>query len=206
MDTLGCYTNYTAQELRELTGASLATARRWKRTNRAPIVVVRYLALLSLGAVSTAAAWAGWTVRRDGKLHSPEGAAFTPGEIRALPLRLQQISAMETERRLAREMRDQQAERDAAADHPKPVRARRQARRRRGDRLDDRIRHAVLLALSDAGVLPSSSPLSASPSFSAAGRSQTRPGRPDQKHTAHRPAPLHARAKTVEPATLTTSP
>jgi Phage protein len=82
-----------------LTGAHLTTARRWKRTRRAP----RWLRLLiqlciegELGAI--ARHWDGWSIR--GKhLVSPEGWEFTPGEVRSIPFMHSQVAAYQARQR-----------------------------------------------------------------------------------------------------------
>lgn len=194
MQPLGGFANLTAHQLSELTGASVPTVRRWKRFNRAPIIVVRYLTLKFRGELSLIHPhWDGWTLRRDGKLHSPEGHSFTFGEVRAIPLQYGQIRELQGELRSAREVRDQQAHRDAGADGHQPVRARRQPRRGRGDRLKNLIRRAVHDSLTEFGASlsrPSSSASAARPAPAA------------------QPAPLRirARVRSAEPASLTTSP
>lgn len=76
---------------------SLDTARRWKRRGRMPAPMHRLLELTAHGELGgVAPAWAGWRLAcRAGELVSPEGWRFTPGEIRALPLRYGQISGLE---------------------------------------------------------------------------------------------------------------
>ena len=84
-----------APELARLTNAAERTARRWILSDRAPRLVVRYLQLLNDGSLGLIAPrWEGWRLRGS-ELYSPEGQAFRPGEIRAIPLRVQQIAALE---------------------------------------------------------------------------------------------------------------
>jgi hypothetical protein len=90
-----------AEELAQLTGAHLTSARRWKRL----ITLPRWLAVLvrtvfegELADVSRE--FAGWRLRR-GELVSPEGWRFTPGAIRALPFLRQQISAQRAQQPVA---------------------------------------------------------------------------------------------------------
>lgn len=95
-----------AYALLDLPAASLArrfdvhptTAARWKARNLLP---PRYAALAALAAGDVGAldaAWTGWTLRR-GELISPEGIAFRPGEVLAIPIRMQQIAALQRDTR-----------------------------------------------------------------------------------------------------------
>lgn len=127
MVPLGGFANLGAREIARLTDSAERSARRWIRDGLAPRLVVRFLQLLTdapLGALSPP--WDGWTLRR-GKLCSPDGHEFAPGEIRALPLRLQQLRALERERE-----REPEAHAQAQVEPP-----RRQPTGRRGDFLDD---------------------------------------------------------------------
>jgi signal transduction histidine kinase len=122
MEPLGGFANFGAEELARRTLSSVRSARRWIREGLAPRLIVWCLRIMfdaPLGELSRE--WDGWSLR-DGKLHSPEGTAFTPHEIRALPLRLQQLSALE---RAIERIRDERRERV----HPQ----RRQPRRRHRD-------------------------------------------------------------------------
>lgn len=82
-----------------LTGAHLTTARRWKKTRRCPRWLQRLIRLCvegELGAI--ARQWDGWSIR--GKtLVSPEGWAFTPGEIRSIPFMHAQVAAYQQRQR-----------------------------------------------------------------------------------------------------------
>jgi len=74
-----------AQELADLAGVHLSTARRWKRTGKYPRRLKTLLAVLidgDLGPISRA--WRGWSIRGD-RIVSPEGWSFTFGEIRTIP-------------------------------------------------------------------------------------------------------------------------
>lgn len=98
MGPLGSFANYSTDELAARTFASARTARRWKRLGMAPRVVIAWLELITHGALGViSATWAGWRLSR-GELVSPDGHTFTPAEIAALPLRMQQIAALESER------------------------------------------------------------------------------------------------------------
>ena len=76
----------TAEELAQITGTHVTTARRWLRRRTAPPAVLMALSFLrfgDLGAVSPE--WAGWSLR-GGELWSPENQPYTPGMVRAGPL------------------------------------------------------------------------------------------------------------------------
>lgn len=91
-----------AARIARLLGVHLDTARRYKRSGRMPRAIARYLELRlagELGFVDTA--WRGFRLVA-GQLVTPEGATLRPGEIRAVPIRLQQIAELE---RLAAEPR-----------------------------------------------------------------------------------------------------
>jgi len=90
----------TTETLSTLTGAHHTTARRWKRLTELPrwlAILVRVVLEGELADVS--AEFAGWCIRH-GELVSPEGVRFTPGQIRALPFRLQQVQAMRARERV----------------------------------------------------------------------------------------------------------
>lgn len=98
MDPLGGFANYGAVALAELALTSVRSARRWIRTGLAPTIVMRWLQFKVCAQLAVIhPKWEGWTLRRDGKLHSPEGFQFTPDELRAMPLRYQEISALRLE-------------------------------------------------------------------------------------------------------------
>jgi hypothetical protein len=80
-----------AEQLVEVTGAHLSTARRWKRLRRVPHWLQRLVSLCVFGDLGHInKAWDGWRIR--GKLLiSPEGWEFTFGEIRAIPFMHAQI-------------------------------------------------------------------------------------------------------------------
>jgi Phage protein len=65
-------------------GVHRTTLLRWRRgTVAVPAAQLRALRALAYDT-GTHPAWEGWRIR-DGKLHSPEGYTFTPGELLALP-------------------------------------------------------------------------------------------------------------------------
>lgn len=81
-------------------GVTVRTAWRWKRAGHMPAAYALGLQLLEdgdLGALSPA--WRGWVLRRD-EIISPDNWRFRPGEIQALPLKVQLIG--ELKRQLAR--------------------------------------------------------------------------------------------------------
>jgi hypothetical protein len=94
----GALYGYSAERLAELTGAHLATARRWKRQAHARPWLARLVRLCiegHLGEISPE--WDGWSLKH-GKLYSPEGWEFTPGAVRAIPLMQAQIRTYQRER------------------------------------------------------------------------------------------------------------
>lgn len=98
MDALGGFANYGPEKLAALALASVRSARRWIRSGVAPALVVRWLQFKVCAQLAVIhPKWDGWTLRRDGKLHSPEGFQFAPDELRAIPLRYQEISALRLE-------------------------------------------------------------------------------------------------------------
>ena len=81
----------------ELAGVSVKTARRWKRANHIPDVARQLIELkesADLGHLATP--WAGFRVT-DNVLWTPENQAVSPGDIRAIHYRQQQIRAYERE-------------------------------------------------------------------------------------------------------------
>lgn len=88
----------------ELTGVHPDTARRWKREQYIPrpwdlIVQLRMQAPLG----ELAQPWDGWHLRKD-LIISPEGWSFTPGQVRAIPLRDQLIRELQRERATPRQL------------------------------------------------------------------------------------------------------
>jgi len=100
---LGALMNYDAARLAALTGASLRTARRWRSDQQAPAYVVRYLFTVLDGDLSAIdPAFTGWHIRQ-GILHTCGGWTFTPRELLALPLHLQELAAIRRELACARQ-------------------------------------------------------------------------------------------------------
>lgn len=85
-------------------GISERTARRFKASGQMPFayaVVWAVLAEGDLGAVDPA--FKGWRIER-GRIVAPEGYGFRPGELLAIPLRMQQIAHLEREAREPRQL------------------------------------------------------------------------------------------------------
>jgi hypothetical protein len=92
---------YPAEELADLTGVHVATARRWKRGDALPPVADRLLRLVltgDLGLISRA--WRGWRLAA-GTLVGPDGITATPGEVLAIPFVRAQVSAYQARQRFA---------------------------------------------------------------------------------------------------------
>jgi hypothetical protein len=90
----------TPRLIAELTGVSLKTAQRWKRASRAPKIAARLMEITAhadLGAL--APSWRGFRLIA-GTLWTPENYQLTPGDLRAIPYRAQQLR--DYERELAR--------------------------------------------------------------------------------------------------------
>lgn len=92
---MGGFANLETQQLCAMCFTSARTVRRWKRTGLMPRLAHFVLELLTYGNVGVInKAFDGWTLKRDGKLHSPTGWDFTPSELVAVPLRMQEIAAL----------------------------------------------------------------------------------------------------------------
>ena len=90
----------TAERLAELTGAHRTTVERWKRTQRLPRAVQTLIELVEYGDLERLhPVWRGWHLdRRTGALYTPAGdGPITPGNVLAIPLRMQQVRALELE-------------------------------------------------------------------------------------------------------------
>lgn len=99
MDSLETLNEINAQELADLTGVHLSTARRWKRTGKCPRSIARLVRVCHLGELGHIhAAWRGWRLVR-GELVSPEDWAFTPGAVRSQRLLERQVRDLQRERR-----------------------------------------------------------------------------------------------------------
>lgn len=85
--------------LAQVTGVHLDTARRWKRAGKVPAHYAPLIALRiegDLGLITDQ--WKGFRLAQ-GDLWTPEGTPVSPGEVRAIPYRRDQIR--ELERRLS---------------------------------------------------------------------------------------------------------
>lgn len=88
-----------AASLAEACGVDVSTARKWKKRGAVPPRYARLIALAfgaDLGAITLT--WSAWSLR-DGRLTSPEGDAYSPGEVRSIGLRLQQLAELERQLR-----------------------------------------------------------------------------------------------------------
>ena len=91
------FANLAADHLARLTHTSLRTARRWRSTGLLPRWAFDLVTLLldrPLGMLCSD--WDGWHLRTAG-IEAPNGYRFTPAEVISIPLRLQQIAALELE-------------------------------------------------------------------------------------------------------------
>jgi hypothetical protein len=95
MDARELLHGLSASTISDLCHVSLPTARRWKRRRQVPASHARLLELLIFGQLGAlCSAWSGWRMR-EGKLITPEGWSVSPGEVRAIPYRLAQVSELE---------------------------------------------------------------------------------------------------------------
>lgn len=93
-----------AAEIARKCEVDLATARRWKSGKSRIPPSARKLLAGDLSAFDPD--WRGW-VMRDGKLTSPEGWTYSPGEVLSLMLLRAQIAHLESLRRRERELEEQ---------------------------------------------------------------------------------------------------
>ncbi|HEX3912698.1 MAG TPA: DUF3653 domain-containing protein [Steroidobacteraceae bacterium] len=85
----------SAQLIAELTGVSLKTAQRWKNQGFLPPTSTKLLELkLNQDLGELASAWAGFRIDK-GLIWTPENASLTPGELRSVPYRREQLRALE---------------------------------------------------------------------------------------------------------------
>lgn len=106
------FANLATECLARLTWSSLRTVRRWRAAGMMPRWAFNVLTLLlqrPLGMLDEE--WDGWHLRT-GTIEAPNGWRFTPGELMAIPLRLQQIAALELELARIREQQHQGAGRE----------------------------------------------------------------------------------------------
>lgn len=102
MDGAALY-GWTASEIATRTGASLTTARRWKRARELPPTIATLLRLALFGELELIAgrAWRAWSLERDGRLHGPDGFSFAAAEILSLPFFIHALAAARTRERVA---------------------------------------------------------------------------------------------------------
>lgn len=85
-----------SDEVARRCGVDIATARRWKSgVSRIPATAS---AILARDLAAFDPAWRGWTVRA-GKIISPEGWAYSPGEVLSLTFLRSQVANLEALRR-----------------------------------------------------------------------------------------------------------
>lgn len=96
------YGNYSTRELARMCGVTRRTAQRWRRTGKAPAVIVVMLELLHSGPLELISyQWADWAIRK-GKLCNIDGHEYTPGEVWGIGLLHQRIAALEASNRQLR--------------------------------------------------------------------------------------------------------
>lgn len=94
-ELLGQFTVATLADY--LADTSLRTVQRWHAQDRAPAAVIKLLQCLrgDLGLIHPD--WAGWLLKKDGFLWSPEDRRFDYGELRALQYHYARIRTLETD-------------------------------------------------------------------------------------------------------------
>ena len=89
------------KDIAKLTGASIRSVRRWYQYRRLPVGVgalIRFVYHGDLGAVHPA--FAGWRIKRDGVMYSPDGPkvpGWTPGHLRAAAYRFHELAELKRE-------------------------------------------------------------------------------------------------------------
>lgn len=89
---------YSVREITRALPVNRETARRWRRRRRVPPVPMLALRLRlegDLGAISDA--WSGWRLA-GGRLTSPEGVAWSCGELNAWQFERQELAQLRRER------------------------------------------------------------------------------------------------------------
>jgi Phage protein len=88
---------FSPRLIAQLTGVSLKTAQRWKRAGRAPPIAAKLMELTAHADLgSLAPSWRGFRLVA-GMLWTPENYQLTPGDLRAIPYRTQQLRDLEKE-------------------------------------------------------------------------------------------------------------
>lgn len=92
----------SVEQLRKITGCTLDTARRWKRTNRVPQYAARLLRVFFYGDLGEIHRdWAGWSLNRNG-LCPPNGdRPYKPGNVLAMYLNAQRVRTLQRDLRHA---------------------------------------------------------------------------------------------------------
>lgn len=136
------FANLNPEALARLTRSSLRTVRRWRASGLIPQWAFDLLTLLLYRPLGMLAEeWDGWHLRTS-VIEAPNGYQFTPGELMSIPLRLQQIRALELELARVREQQHQGTGRQPVIQIIAP--------RRDGDLFD----HGSALPLPKPAVLP----------------------------------------------------
>jgi Phage protein len=99
------FANLNTDELAELAGVNVATARRWKAQKKLPESICRLLEVTALGRLDILG-WKGWRLIR-GELISPEGWEFQPGDLIAIPFLREQLRAYQVAERAWKAMTPQ---------------------------------------------------------------------------------------------------
>lgn len=88
---------WNVSEIAEFFGVSNQTVNRWIKKNDAPVAVIRCLEVLAgyFPAHSKRAAWYGWRFN-NGRLWSPDGDSFLPGDLMAFTRYWHYVSALES--------------------------------------------------------------------------------------------------------------
>ena len=85
----------SAPLIAELTGVSLKTAQRWKHQGFAPPLAAKLLEIhLNRDLGELANPWRGFRLHQ-GLIWTPENGSVTPGELRSIPYRREQLRALE---------------------------------------------------------------------------------------------------------------
>lgn len=92
---LSGFASLPAAELARMCGIKPSTARRWRRTGKAPAHIVTLLEFFHYGPLGMISpAWERWSIR-NGKLGNSDGHEYTPGEVWVIPILHQRIAALE---------------------------------------------------------------------------------------------------------------
>ena len=95
----------SVDQLRKITGCTLDTARRWKRTKHVPRYAARLLRVFfhgDLGEMNRD--WSGWTLNKNGLCGPTGDRPFRPGNVLTIGLNAQRISALQHELEVMRKL------------------------------------------------------------------------------------------------------